>query len=116
MGTTLVNIEEKKKWILEMVNLYWDEENKGINRNELLSYDDNVEKLYIYFQTKEKADRELLLEKYKEEETQEYLLNSEKLHKLVWEAKKMAMNFKEKIYEEENIAEVQNIEKILSNI
>jgi hypothetical protein len=58
----------------------------------------------------------LLIEKYKEEETQEYLLNSEKLHKLVWEAKKMAMNFKEKIYEEENIAEVQNIEKILSNI
>jgi len=88
-----MNIEEKRQRILNMIEKYWNEEDKKINREEILKDEDNVEKIYTYFSTKEKSERDKLLEQYQNDATQEYLTKRENLYKSVWETKKLIMEF-----------------------
>jgi hypothetical protein len=111
-----MDIEQKRQRILEKVNLYWEIEDKSINWDEILKDDDNVEKLYKYFLTKDKTERENLLEKYKEETIKEYGKSSEELHKLIWKAKNLVFQFKEKMENEKNEEDIKDIEDTLDNI
>ena len=97
-----MSIEEKRQRILKMIEEYWDEEDKNLERNEILSYDENVEKVYTLFSTKEKNDRDILLEKYQKEAdeeekklTEEYLTYKKNLDEHVQEMKKLILKFED---------------------
>ena len=113
-----MNIKEKKQRILKMVEEYWDEEDKEIDRKEILNYNENVEKIYTIFSTKEKSERDTLLEKYQKEATEEqqklveeYLTQRKNLYRLVEEMKKLILKFedmRQKNYDEEEADELLN--------
>jgi len=113
-----MNIEEKKQRILKMIEEYWDDEDKKIDREEVLSYDENIEKIYTLFITKEKSNRDTLLEKYQKEATEEqqklkeeYLIQRKNLYRLVEEMKKLILKFedmRQKNYDEEEADELLN--------
>ena len=97
-----MSIEEKRQRILKMIEEYGDEEDKNLERNEILSYDENVEKVYTLFSTKEKNDRDILLEKYQKEAdeeekkiTEEYLTYKKNLDRHVQEMKKLILKFED---------------------
>lgn len=115
------NIEEKRQRILEMIEKYGDDEDKNLGREEILSYDENVERIYTLFSTKEKNERNELLEKYQKEAeeeqeklTEEYLTQKKELDKLVQEMKKLILKFedeRQKRYDENEADELlDNIE------
>ncbi len=115
------DIEEKRQRILEMIEKYGDDEDKNLGREEILSYDENVERIYTLFSTKEKNERDELLEKYQKEAeeeqeklTEEYLTQKKELDKLVQEMKKLILKFedeRQKSYDENEADELlDNIE------
>ncbi len=115
------DIEEKRQRILEMIEKYGDDEDKNLGREEIIRYDENVEKIYTVFSTKEKNERDELLEKYQKEAeeeqeklTEEYLTQKKELDKLVQEMKKLILKFedeRQKSYDENEADELlDNIE------
>ena len=116
-----MSIEEKRQRILKMIEEYWDEEDQNLEREEILNYDENVEKIYTLFSTKEKNERENLLDKYQKEAeekrkkiNEEYLANKEELDKLVQKMKNLILKFedeRQKNYDEDEADELlYNIE------
>jgi len=104
-----------------MIEKYGDDEDKNLGREEILSYDENVERIYTLFSTKEKNERDELLEKYQKEAeeeqeklTEEYLTQKKELDKLVQEMKKLILKFedeRQKSYDENEADELlDNIE------
>jgi 5'-3' exonuclease len=104
-----------------MIEKYGDDEDKNLGREEILGYDENVERIYTLFSTKEKNERNELLEKYQKEAeeeqeklTEEYLTQKKELDKLVQEMKKLILKFedeRQKSYDENEADELlDNIE------
>ena len=117
-GTNNINrdITEKRQRILKMIKEYWDKEDKNLEREEILNYDENVEKVYTIFSTKEKSDRDIIIEKYKEEAQKEYLEQRTIIYKLIWEAKKLVMKYEEMRQNKNDQDDIENIEDILSTM
>ena len=116
-----MSIEEKRQRILEMIKKYWEEEDQNLQREEILRYDANVEKVYTIFSINEETERKNLLEKYQKESeegqqklAEEYLIQKENLIKLIQEMKKLILkfeDFRQKSYDEEEADELlYNIE------
>lgn len=116
-----MSIEEKRQRILEMIKKYWEEKDQNLQREEILRYNENVEKVYTIFSINEETERKNLLEKYQKEAeegqqklAEEYLIQKEDLIKLIQEMKKLILKFedsRQKSYDEEEADELlYNIE------
>lgn len=103
------SIEEKKQWILEMVDMYWDPEDKEINRDYILEKDIDVERVYKCFTTKDKWERQKLFVSYKEEDDEEYLNSRKRFYQLKEKADIMMNEFRAKIDEENDIREIEDV-------